>query len=224
MPTREQYAAHYASIRRILAEQHELVELSQTRGLAGEVNEELADVKEELILMLHERQDDERWEPNNRRLYAIRQALHGIRQTLIFSRPNLPEPNRSASAGTPSHDRVTSTSRRRTREDATSASAASTSAASTSASASSWDRLINQARAPRRTTPTARAPDQALCPVCGEREQTHVFCPCGHFGYCGKCVAHVTRCPHCGRDGSAVRLWRVTFGSRRRPTRPTRPT
>ena len=214
MPTREQYAAHYASIRRMLAEQQELVELSQTRGLAGEVNEELAEVKQELLLMLHERQDDERWEPNNRRLYAIWQALRGIRQTLIFSRPH-----GSASAGAPSHDRA---SRRRAREDPT--SAASTSAASTSASASSWDQLINQARASRRATPTARAPDQALCPVCGEREQTHVFCPCGHFGYCGECVAHVTRCPHCGRDGSAVRLWRVTFGSSRRPTRPTRPT
>jgi hypothetical protein len=213
MPTREQYAAHYASIRRILAEQHELVELSQTRGLAGEVNEELAELKEELLLMLHERQDDERWEPNMRRLYAIGQALRGIRQTLIFSRPNLPDPYRSASAGAPSHD-VMPTSRRRAREDA-----ASTSAASTSASASSWDRLINQASASRSTAPVSRAPDRSLCPVCDEREQTHVFCPCGHFGFCGECVAHRTRCPHCRRDGSAVRLWRVTFGSRRRPTR-----
>jgi hypothetical protein len=219
MPTQGQYAAHYSSIRRMLAEQQELVELSQTRGLAGEVDEELAEVKEELLLMLHERQDDERWERNMRRLYAIRQALHGIRQTLVFSRPNL-APYRSASASTPTHDAVP-TSRRRAREASTSAastSAAATSEASTSASAASWDRLINQASAPRRATPVPHSPDRSLCPVCGEREQTHVFCPCGHFGFCGECVAHVTRCLHCRREGSAVRLWRVTFGSSRRPT------
>jgi hypothetical protein len=214
MPTREQYGAHYSSIRRMLTEQQELVELSQTRGLAGEVNEELAEVKEELLIMLHERQDDERWEPNNRRLYAIGQALRGIRQTLVFSRPNLPAPYRAASASAPSHDHA---SRRRAREDPTSG-------ASTSASASSWDRLINQASVPRRAALVAHSPDRSLCPVCGEREQTHVFCPCGHFVFCGECVAHVTRSLHCRRDGSAVRLWRVTFGSSRRPTRPTGPT
>ena len=188
----------------MLAEQQGLVELSQTRGLAGEVNEELAEVKEELLLMLHERQDDERWEPNNRRLYAIGQALRGIRQTLVFSRPH------GASASAPTHDAVP-TSRRRARE-------AATSAAATSASAASWDRLINQASVPRRAAPVRHSPDRSLCPVCGEREQTHVFCPCGHFGFCGECVAHVTRCLHCRHEGSAVRLWRVTFGSSRRPT------
>ena len=57
--------------------------------------------------------------------------------------------------------------------------------------------------------------DEHLCALCFDREQTHVFAPCGHFGFCGPCTATLHACPQCRAAGSAIRLWRVTFGARR---------
>jgi hypothetical protein len=57
--------------------------------------------------------------------------------------------------------------------------------------------------------------DEHLCALCFDREQTHVFAPCGHFGFCGPCTATLRACPQCRAAGSAIRLWRVTFGARR---------
>lgn len=203
-PTQDQYASYFSIIRGILEEQRGLVSLSRTRGQEEEVGDELEEIRRELRGMLHERRSDEMWLPNFRRLHVIEQALRAIRHTLTWTRPS------GSRLGSSSSSRVPNSA---------------VPPGVTHSSDPSWDALISQARAskiPRVQSDNAqtRAPSapqaQVLCPLCSEREQTHVFCPCGHFGYCQPCAARLTRCPTCMREGSAIRLWRVSFGSRRR--------
>ena len=84
-----------------------------------------------------------------------------------------------------------------------------------------WGELTSRARETmtqqQRPAERGRAPDadEHLCALCFDREQTHVFAPCGHFGFCGPCTATLHACPQCRAAGSAIRLWRVTFGARR---------
>jgi hypothetical protein len=95
-------------------------------------------------------------------------------------------------------------------------------------SSASWDKLTSEAhgtgrtskeppRPPRPPLPLPPLPplpqDQAdVCVMCLIREQTHLFNPCGHFGYCGPCTAELEWCPECRTRGTAIKVHRLTVG------------
>jgi hypothetical protein len=100
-------------------------------------------------------------------------------------------------------------------------------------SGASWSALTSQGPRPPPAAPQA-APlsasgvpgageTEALCVICYEREQTHLFNMCGHLGFCGPCVATRSECPICRTPGRAIKVFRVTsFGKRANRARSAR--
>jgi hypothetical protein len=94
----------------------------------------------------------------------------------------------------------------------------------------SWSALTSQEPrpAPRATPPSASGASgagetEALCVICYEREQTHLFNMCGHLGFCGPCAAMRSECPICRTPGRAIKVFRVTsFGKRAKRARSAR--
>ena len=51
--------------------------------------------------------------------------------------------------------------------------------------------IEDKARA--RQSPSAKT----RCCICLKKERTHASAPCGHFKYCGKCIAKINSCAIC---------------------------
>lgn len=60
--------------------------------------------------------------------------------------------------------------------------------------------LIENINLPKNNKKIRNNRDNNLCGICTVNTKTHCMVPCGHYGYCGKCISKLDKCSYCNME------------------------